>query len=74
MLRDVWLKHVGNHVGTDVLPNQDTIPTLLLSLVYHNVVPTVCAQLEGDRTKITQAVVLGSAVAASLQLSSLLTT
>jgi len=38
----------------------DTVPTLLLSLVYHNVVPTVCAQLEGDRTKITKAVVVGS--------------
>lgn len=36
------------------------IPTLLLSLVYHNVVPTVCAQLEGDRQKVTTAIVLGS--------------
>lgn len=40
----------------------DTIPTLLLSLVYHNVVPTVCAQLEGDRNKITKAVVVGSLI------------
>lgn len=40
----------------------DIAPTLLLSLVYHNVVPTVCAQLEGDRQKITIAVLLGSFV------------
>ena len=40
----------------------DTIPTLLLSLVYHNVVPTICAQLEGDREKITKAVVIGSLI------------
>jgi hypothetical protein len=33
-----------------------------LSLVYHNVVPTVCAQLEGDRNKITKAVVVGSLI------------
>ncbi|CAK8985639.1 unnamed protein product [Durusdinium trenchii] len=40
----------------------DTVPTLLLSLVYHNVVPTICAQLEGDRGKITKAVVIGSLI------------
>lgn len=40
----------------------DVAPTLLLALVYHNVVPTVCAQLEGDRSKITTAVVVGSFV------------
>lgn len=38
----------------------DIAPTLLLSLVFHNVVPTVCAQLEGDRHKITIAITLGS--------------
>lgn len=38
----------------------DIAPTLLLSLVYHNVVPTVCTQLEGDRGKITTAIVAGS--------------
>jgi len=38
----------------------EIVPTLLLSLVYHNVVPTICAQLEGDRQKITIAIVLGS--------------
>lgn len=38
------------------------MPTLLLSLVYHNVVPTICGQLNGDRQKITIAVVLGSFV------------
>lgn len=36
------------------------VPTMLLSLVYHNVVPTVCAQLEGDRDKITTAIIGGS--------------
>lgn len=43
-----------------------------LSLVYHNVVPTVCAQLEGDRTKITKAVVVGSFIPFVMQHHSLL--
>ncbi|CAE8626824.1 unnamed protein product [Polarella glacialis] len=38
----------------------DIVPTLLLSLVYHNVVPTICAKLEGDRGKISLAIVVGS--------------
>ncbi|GAX12615.1 hypothetical protein FisN_13Lh076 [Fistulifera solaris] len=33
------------------------LPILFMSLVYQSVVPTVVSQLEGDRTKITQAVV-----------------
>jgi tyrosine-specific transport protein len=35
-------------------------PILFLSLVYQNVVPTVVTQLEGDRNKITQAIVGGT--------------
>ena len=36
------------------------LPILFLALVYQNVVPTVVTQLEGDRTKITQAVMAGT--------------
>jgi len=35
-------------------------PILFLALVYQNIVPTVVNQLEGDRTKITQAIVAGT--------------
>ena len=35
-------------------------PILFLSLVYQNVVPTVVNNLEGDRTKITQSIVMGT--------------
>eukprot|EP00929_Paragymnodinium_shiwhaense_P108112 TRINITY_DN74439_c0_g1_i1.p1 TRINITY_DN74439_c0_g1~~TRINITY_DN74439_c0_g1_i1.p1 ORF type:complete len:539 (-),score=37.71 TRINITY_DN74439_c0_g1_i1:285-1901(-) len=46
-----------------------TVPTLLLSLVYHQVVPSVCQQLNGDRSKITTAIVGGSFVPCLLFLS-----
>jgi tyrosine-specific transport protein len=35
-------------------------PILFLSLVYHNIVPTIVTQLEGDREKIVKAIVLGT--------------
>lgn len=38
----------------------DAFPILFLSLVYHNIVPTIVSQLEGDRTKITTAIVCGT--------------
>lgn len=38
------------------------LPISILALVYHNVVPLIATRLKGDRTKITQAVLLGSAV------------
>ena len=37
-------------------------PIIFLSLVYQNIVPTVVHQLEGDRTKITQAILLGTSI------------
>ena len=40
----------------------DAFPILFLSLVYQNVVPTVVTQLEGDRNKITQAIIAGVAI------------
>jgi tyrosine-specific transport protein len=36
------------------------LPIIFLSLVYHNVVPTVVNQLEGDRSKITKAIISGT--------------
>lgn len=56
-------------IGALLAPeNQDptnvvnTFPIIFLSLVYHNVVPTVVTQLEGDATKIRTAIVTGSFV------------
>jgi tyrosine-specific transport protein len=40
----------------------NAFPILFLSLVFQNVVPTVVNQLEGDRKKITTAIVGGTAV------------
>jgi len=40
----------------------DALPIIFLSLVYHNVVPTVVNQLEGDRSKITKAILYGTSV------------
>jgi len=40
----------------------DALPIIFLSLVFHNVVPTVVNQLEGDRSKITKAIVYGTTV------------
>ena len=42
-----------------VLP---AIPTMIVALVFHNVVPVITTQLEGDRAKITKAILLGSAI------------
>eukprot|EP00929_Paragymnodinium_shiwhaense_P097087 TRINITY_DN58851_c2_g1_i1.p1 TRINITY_DN58851_c2_g1~~TRINITY_DN58851_c2_g1_i1.p1 ORF type:complete len:477 (+),score=82.51 TRINITY_DN58851_c2_g1_i1:38-1468(+) len=44
----------------------DTIPTLLLSLVYHNVVPNICAQLQCNRDKIWTAIIAGSLIPTGL--------
>jgi len=37
-------------------------PIIFLSLVYQNIVPTVVNQLEGDRGKITQAILIGTSI------------
>jgi tyrosine-specific transport protein len=39
-------------------------PIVFLSLVYHNIVPTVVNQLEGDRGKITKAIITGTTLPA----------
>ena len=39
-----------------------TLPVICLSFVYHNVVPVVSTQLEGDVTKIRTSIVVGTAV------------
>jgi tyrosine-specific transport protein len=38
----------------------NSFPILFLALVYQNVVPTVVAQLEGDRSKISSAISMGT--------------
>jgi len=40
----------------------NTFPIIFLSLVYHNVVPTIVTQLEGDKNKIRTAIIGGSFV------------
>jgi len=40
----------------------NAFPIFFLSLVYQNIVPTIVKQLEGDRNKITQAIILGTFV------------
>lgn len=40
----------------------NSFPILFLSLVYQNVVPTVVAQLEGDRSKVTAAISFGTTI------------
>lgn len=40
----------------------NAFPILFLSFVYQNIVPTVVAQLEGDRSKITSAITIGTAL------------
>jgi tyrosine-specific transport protein len=47
----------------------DAFPIIFLSLVYHNIVPTVVNQLEGDRSKITQAIIGGTTVPALMFLA-----
>lgn len=44
------------------VPN--AFPIIFLSLVYQNIVPTVVNQLEGDRTKITTAIIAGTTLPA----------
>lgn len=74
ILAVVFLGIIGLGVGTmdfnalvapaNQHPDQvvDALPIIFLSLVYHNVVPTVVNQLEGDRSKITKAIVYGTSV------------
>jgi tyrosine-specific transport protein len=40
----------------------NAFPIIFLSLVYQNVVPTVVTKLEGDRTKITTAIIAGTSI------------
>ena len=37
-------------------------PICFLSMVFHNVVPTVVTQLEGDKKKITQSLIIGTSI------------
>lgn len=38
------------------------LPVLLVSCVYHNVIPTISLKLEGDKTKIRRAVLIGTGI------------
>ena len=49
-------------VNVQEVPNM--IPIIFLSLVYHNIVPTICTQLRGNVPKIRTAIVAGTAIPA----------
>ncbi|MCC5638263.1 tyrosine transporter [Nostoc sp. CHAB 5844] len=38
------------------------IPVMLVALFYHNIVPVVVTQLEGDSRKVKQSIIIGSAI------------
>ena len=38
------------------------IPVMFVAFVYHNVVPVITTQLEGDRTKVSQSILIGSLI------------
>ena len=40
----------------------NAFPICFLSMVFHNVVPTVVTQLEGDKEKITKSLIIGTSV------------
>lgn len=42
--------------------NGPLIPVLLVSCVYHNVIPTISLKLEGDRMKIRRAILAGTGI------------
>jgi len=54
--------NVANLSHADYSAVSSSIPTMLVALVFHNVVPTVCQQLKYDRKAVTTAVVAGSAI------------
>lgn len=54
--------NVANLSHGDYSAVVSSIPTMLVALVFHNVVPTVCQQLKYDRKAVTTAVVAGSAI------------
>ncbi|XP_057515526.1 uncharacterized protein LOC130797061 [Amaranthus tricolor] len=43
-----------------------SIPVIALAFVYHNVVPVLCTNLEGDMSKVRTAVVVGTAIPLAL--------
>lgn len=65
----VLVQSIGNVDGTRLLesnwaavPHNQLIPVLFVSCVYHNVVSTITMRLEGDREKIRQTILIGSAI------------
>ena len=51
----------ANWMGsTDAVPS--TIPIIFLTLVYHDLIPVVCAFLQGDMKQIRRAILIGSSI------------
>ncbi|XP_057846863.2 uncharacterized protein LOC131056574 isoform X2 [Cryptomeria japonica] len=49
-----------NHMDWDLLPQ--TVPVILFSLVYHDIIPVLCAYLGGDISRIRTSIIFGSMV------------
>lgn len=47
----------------------DALPVIALSFVYHNIVPVICTNLEGDRGKVRLAIIGGSLVPLTMFIS-----
>eukprot|EP00668_Euglena_longa_P043065 GGOE01057056.1.p1 GENE.GGOE01057056.1~~GGOE01057056.1.p1 ORF type:complete len:563 (+),score=130.44 GGOE01057056.1:81-1769(+) len=53
--------HVGNLARNRLAEVPRVVPILLLSLVYQNIIPTICSQLMGDMPSIRKAILYGTA-------------
>ena len=54
--------NIQNLLQQDYSAVVKTIPIMLVALVYHNIVPSICSQLKYDKTKIRTAITAGSFV------------
>ncbi|KAA8497193.1 Tyrosine-specific transport protein [Porphyridium purpureum] len=58
--------HPDYLAGTNWAAVIPALPTILVALVYHQIVPVICAQLKGDVVKVRYAIVLGTLLPLSM--------
>ena len=51
-----------NLAHSDASAVASCVPVVALSFVYHNIVPTICSSLEGDRRKIAVSIAAGTSI------------
>ncbi|GAB5370193.1 hypothetical protein AAMO2058_001471600 [Amorphochlora amoebiformis] len=49
-------------IRSDITQVVSAIPTMFVALVFHNIVPAICNQLEGNMDKIRKAIIFGTMV------------